>query len=118
VTRDPTPTLKPAQGARAAGALQARQTRTSKRCTADRPDPLDPALDQRAAKAIRLSGRLARSTPRARLEEFDPSIDSLGEVHAKTKGPADATANPLISHWARQASNLGPTGYEPAALTN
>ena len=39
-------------------------------------------------------------------------------IHAKTKGPADAAANPLISHWARQASNLGPTGYEPAALTN
>ena len=28
------------------------------------------------------------------------------------------SANPSISHWARQASNLGPTGYEPAALTN
>ena len=39
-------------------------------------------------------------------------------VHEGPSPRSYRSANPLIFQWARQASNLGPTGYEPAALTN
>ena len=45
-------------------------------------------------------------------------IERARDGHAGAPRARALPRNPAFSQWARQASNLGPTGYEPAALTN
>ncbi len=57
---------------------------------------------------LELAGR-----PRERAWRTDRRETDVAEARGRRVAPPAPAPR-----WARQASNLGPTGYEPAALTN
>ena len=65
----------------------------------------------RRAHAGRSEGRCLLSSA-SRCPEALPSPMAVTFPSHQTRGPADHPSHPAFLQWARQASNLGPTGYE------